>query len=45
MSITMGIVCHVEEAKNDLLKHVRWLARLGVRLDDSPNGGWFYCPS
>ena len=34
----MGRVSHVEEAKNDLVKDVHSLARLGVRLQDSPNG-------
>ena len=31
---------HVEEAKKDLVKDVHRLARLGVRLEDSPNGGF-----
>ena len=31
-------VSHVEEAKKDLVKDVHRLARLGVRLKDSPNG-------
>ena len=38
--ITMGILCHVEEDKKDLLKNVHRLASLGVRLEDSPNGGF-----
>ncbi|TMW99382.1 hypothetical protein EJD97_002658 [Solanum chilense] len=35
--MTMGSVSHVEEAKTDLVKFVHRLARLGVRLEDSPN--------
>ena len=31
---------HVEESKKDLVKDVHWLAHLGVRLADSPNGGF-----
>ena len=31
---------HVEEGKKDLVKNVHKLARLGVRLEDSPNGGF-----
>ena len=37
--ITMGSVSHVEEEKNELVKDFHRLARLGVRLEDSPNGG------
>ena len=36
--LKMGSVSHVEEAKKDLVKHVHRLARLGVRLEDSPSG-------
>ena len=32
-------VSHVEEGKKDLVKNVHKLARLGVRLENSPNGG------
>ena len=35
--MTMGSLSHVEEAKKDLVKYVHRLARLGVRLEDSPN--------
>ena len=37
--MTIGSVCHEEEAKKDLVKDVHRFARLGVRLEDSPNGG------
>ena len=37
---TMGSVFHVDEAKKDLMKDVHRLARLGVRLEDSLNGGF-----
>ena len=37
--ITMGSVSHIDEAKRDLTKEVHRLARLGVRLECSPNGG------
>ena len=33
-------VSHIEEAKKDLMKDVHRLARLGVRLEDSLNGGF-----
>ena len=36
--MTMGSVSHVEEAKKDLLNDVHSLARLSVRVADSPNG-------
>ena len=39
--MTMGSMSHMEEAKKDLVKYVHRLARLGVRLEDSPNGGFF----
>ena len=38
--MTMGSVCHVEEAKKDLEKDVNRSSRFGVRLKDSPNGGF-----
>ena len=38
--MTMGSLSHVEKGKKDLVKHVHTLARLGVRLEDSPNGGF-----
>ena len=36
--MTMGSVSHVEEAKKDLVRDVHRMARLGVRLEDSPDG-------
>ena len=36
----MGSVSHVEEDKEDLVKYVYRLDRLGVRLEDSPDGGF-----
>ena len=36
--VTMGCVSHVYEAKKYLLKDVHRLARLGLRLEYSPNG-------
>ena len=38
--MTMGSVLHFEEGKKDLVKEVHRLARLGVRLEDSPNDGF-----
>ncbi|XP_069150485.1 uncharacterized protein [Solanum lycopersicum] len=38
--MSMGCVSHVEEDKKELVKDVHRLARLGVRLDDSQNGGF-----
>ena len=38
--MTMSNVSHVDEAKKNLVKDVHRLARLGVRLEDSPNGGF-----
>ena len=38
--MTMGCVSHKDEAKKDLVKDVHRLARLGVRLEDSPKGGF-----
>ena len=40
--MTMGSVYHIEEVKKDLMKNVHRLARLGVRLEDSPNGGFMF---
>ena len=36
---TISRVSHIDEAKKDLAKKVQRLARLGVRLKGSPNGG------
>ena len=36
----MGTVSHVVEAKKDIVKNVQWLAKLGVRLEYSTNGGF-----
>ena len=36
--MTMGSVSHVEKEKNEIVKDVHRLARLGVQLEDSPNG-------
>ena len=38
--MTMGSVSHVEEEKKELVKDVHRLDRLGVRLEDSPIGGF-----
>ena len=38
--MTMGSVSHVEETKKDLVEDVYRLAHFGVRLEDSPNGGF-----
>ena len=38
--MTMGSMSHMEETKKDLVKYVHRLARLGVRLEDYPNGGF-----
>ncbi|KAH0661560.1 hypothetical protein KY284_026491 [Solanum tuberosum] len=37
--VSMGSVSHVEEEKKELARDVHRLARLGVRLEDSPKGG------
>lgn len=37
--MTVRNVSHDEEAKKDLVNNVHRLARLGIRLEDSPNGG------
>ena len=36
--VSMGSVSHVEEEKRELAHDVHRLARLGVRLEDSPKG-------
>ena len=38
--MTMGCVSNVEEGKKNIVKDVHLLFRLGVRLEDSPNGGF-----
>ena len=38
--MTMSSVSHVGEGKKELVKDVHRLVRLGVRLKDSPNGGF-----
>ena len=38
--MTIGSVCDVEDATKYLVKDVHRLARLGVRLKDSPNGSF-----
>ena len=38
--MNMDSVSHIDEAKKDLVKDFRRLARLGVRLEDSLNGGF-----
>ena len=38
--MTMVSVSHVEEAKKDLVKDVHRFSRLGVRLEESPKGGF-----
>ena len=39
--MTMGGVSCVEEGKKDLVKDIHRQSRLGVRLEDSPNGGFY----
>ena len=36
----MGSVSHVDESKKYIVKDVNRLTRLGVRLEDSPNGSF-----
>ena len=36
----MGSMSHIDEDTKDLVKDVHRLARLCVRLEDSPNGGF-----
>ena len=38
--MTMGSVSFIDEAKKNLVKNVHRLAMWGVRLEDSPNGGF-----
>ena len=38
--MNVGNVSHVDEAKKDLVIDVHRLARLGVRLEEFPNGGF-----
>ena len=38
--MTMGNVSHIDKSKKDLVKDIHRLARLGVRLEDSSNGGF-----
>ena len=38
--LLIGYVSHIDEVKKDLVRDVHRLARLGVRLEDSPNGGF-----
>ena len=38
--MNVGSLSHTEEAKKDLVKDFHRLAKLGVRLEDSPNGGF-----
>ena len=38
--LSMVSVSHIDEAKKVLVEEVHRLARLGVRLGDSPNGGF-----
>ena len=38
--MTMVSVSHVEESKKKLVKDAHMLAQLGVRFEDSPNGGF-----
>ena len=38
--MTMGSVSQIDEAKKDLVKDIHRLARLGIRFEDSPNGGF-----
>ena len=38
--MNMGILSHIDESKKELVKDVQRLARSGMRLEDSPNGGF-----
>ena len=38
--MTMGSVSHIEKDKKDLVRDVHRLARLDMRLEDSPNSGF-----
>ena len=39
-SMTMDSASHVEEAKKELVNDFNRFSTLGVRLEDSPNGGF-----
>ena len=38
--MTIGSVSHIDEAKKDLVRDVHRLSRLGVRIEDSSDGGF-----
>ena len=38
--MSISNIAHVEDCKKELVKDVHILARLGVRLKDSPKGGF-----
>ena len=38
--MTMGSMSNIEDSKKDLAKYVHRWDRLGIRLEDSPNGGF-----
>ena len=38
--LSKGILSHLDEVKKDLVKDVHRLVRLGLRLEDSSNGGF-----
>ena len=38
--MTMASVSHIDETKKDLVRDVHRLARLGVRLEESLDGGF-----
>ena len=38
--MTMSSVSHIDEAKKDLVRDVHRLSRLGVRFEDSSDGGF-----
>ena len=38
--MTIVSLCHIDKSKKDLVKDIHRLARLGVRLEDSSNGGF-----
>ena len=40
--LTLCSVSHIDEAKKDIVKDVHRLATFGVRLEDSPNGGFMF---
>ncbi len=39
INFSIGCVFYVEETKRKLVKDIHMLARLGVQIEDSPNGG------